>query len=372
MANKIFIHVGMNKTGSSAIQAFLKLNYEVLIKRGVLYPNPPKFDQAFQTSSGNAGLFHQLILNNELDKIRSIIESFDNKHTLILSSEALFHTLTEYPERFFDVFNQYDYKIICYVRRQDNLFSSCYNQLIKNHDATSRFVIEHIEQTNDFSATLLNSLKYAEANKFIIRPYEKQQFYAGNIYYDFLNCIGLDIDSNYIFPEKVVNPSLNWETLEFRRLLNFLNVDRDNPRQKYALNALLAQYTVDNNMGKPFQENNIFSLKERVEIINRYKEKNEQVAKIFLNRDDGQLFYETITEVNDLETQNEELNLEKVLDICKYIMQKKFNENYEKELVKIIAKGTIDRVIHSDELNDEDIQETEIIYSLNNRPINLL
>ncbi len=371
MKKKLYIHIGMPKTGSSAIQAFLTLNHDTLKKRGFLFPNPPNFDQAFQTSGGNAGIFKELFIKNDLDRIRSFIESFNGKNAVIFSSEELFHILREYPKRFFDVFNTYDYKIICYVRRQDNLISSSYNQLIKNHDVISRSVIDHIANAHDFSKVLLDSLEYAEADKFIVRPYEKQQFYGGNIFSDFLNCIGLKLYDDFIFPEKIVNPSLNWDALEFRRILNILEVDRNDIKNKYYINGILAKYTVDMNMGEPFQDSNIFSPKERIEIINAYKEKNEQVARIFLNRKDGQLFYDPIPEVNSSWQQNEELTFEKALDICKYILSTKYKDNLEEELIKSIAKGTIDRVLHSDQLSDEDIKDKPVIYSLNRRPIAL-
>lgn len=373
MKKTIYIHIGMHKTGSSAIQAFLTLNYNTLKRKGVLFPNPPNFGQPFQTSGGNVAHLLNLFTDNSIDKIKSFIESFDDQYDVILSSEALFHVLRDYPKRFFNVFNNYNYKIICYVRRQDNFVSSWYNQAVKNHDikSCSKVEIFNLAKPHDFCKVLLDSFKYAEADKFIVRPYEKQQFYGGNIFSDFLNCIGLELDDDFIFPEKIVNPSLNWDALEFRRILNILEVDRNNFKDKYYINNILAKYTVDKNMGKPFQDNNIFSPKERIEIINAYKEKNEQVARIFLNRKDGKLFYDPIPEIDSPWQQNEELTFEKALDICKYILSTKYKDNLEDELIKSIAKGTIDRVLHSDQLSDEDIKDKPVIYSLNRRPIAL-
>lgn len=48
------MHVGSPKTESSALHAFLLLNAQKLRKKGYHYPVNYKFNQAFQTSSGNA------------------------------------------------------------------------------------------------------------------------------------------------------------------------------------------------------------------------------------------------------------------------------------------------------------------------------
>lgn len=369
MKKTIYIHIGMPKTGSSAIQAFLTLNYNKLLKKGVFFPNPPKFDHAFQTTIGNAAILRKLFENNEVDEVRKYIEKFKDKDTIIFSSEYLYDILRESPERFFDVFNKYDYKIICYVRRQDNLLSSLYNQYIKNHYGTVR----SIGKVFDFSKTLLGSLEYTEPDKIIVRPYEKQQFYGGSIFSDFLNCIGLKLEDDFILPEKVVNPSLDRDALEFRRILNILEVDKGNFVKQHCINELLAKYTVDNNMGKPFQDNNIFPPKERIELINGHKKENELVAKVFLNRTDGKLFYDPTPQIRNNWNENKDLTFEKALDICKYLLSSKYGDNLEEELINIIAKGTVEKLLNSDYFINgvDDIKRKPLIYSLKSKPINI-
>lgn len=362
----LYIHIGTPKTGSSAIQAFLTLNHDKFLEKGILFPNPPNFEQAFQTSSGNANSFYKLFIDNDIDKIKNLIDLYNSK-TVILSSEYFFDILIRYPERFFDVFNTYDYKVIIYVRRQDNLISSLLNQHIKNSYGISYHIIGDITKTHDFTKVLLNSLNYTEVDKFIVRPYEKQQFYEGNIYSDFLNCIGLELDNDFVYPEKIVNPSLNWDALEFRRILNILEVDKDNIKNKFFVNELLAKYTVENNKGKPFQDDNIFSPKERIEIINAHKEKNEQVARVFLNRE--KLFYDSLPDINNDWKPHDKLTLEKALNISKFILNTKYKDNLEEELIKSIAKGTIDRLLGNEQFKN--IKDKTLIYSLNTEPVNL-
>ncbi|NOU66229.1 hypothetical protein GC096_19500 [Paenibacillus sp. LMG 31461] len=367
---KIYIHIGMPKTGSSAIQAFLALNYENLLKRHVHFPNPPSFSQAFQTSSGNADVLYELFINNELIEIERFIESLGHEDKVILSSERLFEVLQLYPTRFFSVLNRYNFKIICYVRRHDNLISSYYNQRVKNHDEVNRStVLEYVKLNSHFYEVLSESLKYTSSERFIIRPYEKQQFCGGNIYSDFLNCIDIEVEGDFIFPEKIVNPSLGWDALEFRRHLNMLRIDHDNITNKLAINALLAKYTVEHNMGRPFQENSIFSPTERYEIINSFSEKYECIARTFLGRENGKLFYDDIPDIDSPWQQNEELSFEKSFEICKYLLNHKDKINVEEELMHIMLRGTVDRVLSDeDHLSHLDFENMAFIYTLITKP----
>ncbi|HBX23511.1 MAG TPA: hypothetical protein DEF34_07775 [Desulfotomaculum sp.] len=371
---KIYIHAGMGKTGSSAIQAFLTLNYEMLKKKGYLFPNPPNLHNGlgFQTSGGNAHFLYELFKKNKTQNIKEIIKSFMSYNiNVILSSEMLFHVLRIYPERFFDVFNKYDYKIIIYVRRQDNLLSSCYNQFVKYEDMKSDFIPPHGEQAHDFCMTLKQILDYSEIKKIIVRPYEKKQFYLGNIFADFLNCIGLELHNEFVLPEKIVNPSLDSNTLEFRRILNILEVDKDNLDAKYIINNKLAKYTVENNMGRPFQDNNIFSIKERLEIINKYAKENEDIARVFLNREDGKLFCDPLPKEDKTHKTHEKLTFEKAVDICKYILKKKYQDNIESTLIEIVAKGTLEKVLSHSSLEESDFEKFPVIYKMNKNPTNM-
>jgi hypothetical protein len=361
----------MPKTGSSAIQAFLTLNHDILKKRGFEFPSPPHFDQAYQTSTGNVGMFHKLFINNDLNTIRKTLESFKGKHDVILSAEALFDCIRDFPDSFFEVFNEYDYKIICYVRRQDNLLSSSYKQVVKNHDGMSLDIIDIIAEILDFSSILVDAQQYTSSENIIVRPYEKQQFSGGNIFSDFLHCIGLELEEDYIFPDKIVNPSLNLDALEFRRLLNNLEVDKNNVTNKNTINALLAKYTVENNKGKPFQDDNIFSPRERIEIINTYKEKNEEVAKVFLQRESGILFYDVLPEVDELWEPNGGITFEKAVDISKYMLETKFEHDFEQQLINNIVKSTIDSILDTDMKTKDQLKGMPVIYNLSNKPIAL-
>jgi hypothetical protein len=219
---KLYIHVGMPKTGSSAIQAFLALNFEFLAKNNMVYPWHPGFGQAFQTSSGNAHQLHDLIINSNYDHFSNLMNDVKYEK-VILSSEFLFHTIRLAPEKFAKFFEAYDIHVICYIRRIDDFLESCINQLIKNHGMIDYSNFDSIIDDHDYATTLIKLEKYIPIEKIIIRIYDVSNFTGGTIYSDFSSCLNLDInDDILVYPDKQVNPSLNRNAFEFRRILNSL------------------------------------------------------------------------------------------------------------------------------------------------------
>lgn len=132
---KIFLHIGLSKTGSTTIQSFLAINRDNLYNFGYLHPqtgtNPrekekPHHNLAWQITGrkkaditlGTWKDLHQEIDSSNLNKIIITSESFqgvDEKQIKILESEL----------------KPYEVKIIVYLRRQDLQLESKYIQGIK-------------------------------------------------------------------------------------------------------------------------------------------------------------------------------------------------------------------------------------------------
>ena len=331
----IYIHIGTPKTGSSAIQAFLKLNADLLQEKGYLYPNPPEFGQPYQTSPGNAVFIKNLFDNNNYEEFKNTLSSFDKNVNIILSSESIANTINKHKDRFFKEIESYNYKIIVYLRRQDHHLSSMYNQLVKNHsfkkNPLNLNVGKHVK-------LVLSLADYTDISKVIVRPYEKEQFWQGNIFADFLNAIGLELTDEYLMPERVVNPSLCFEALEFRKIINSFDIANDGLAARIPVNRILADYTVSKNLGEPFLDNNILSTEERIKLIDSFAEDNAKVAKIFLNRDNGSLFYEKLPEEDN---NTKDLSIEKSIEICDYFLKKSMENDYSEDIMKSIITDVL-------------------------------
>lgn len=313
----------MPKTGSSALQAFFTLNHKRLKAKGFLYPNPNGFTQPFQTSSGNAVFLQSLISGNKYDEIKEyLLENTEKDKDTIFSYEGLYYEFKHNQEAFLKAFEGFDIRIICYVRRLDSFIQSEFNQGVKNHFFSNFEIIERMIDHSGYSKCFIDSQKFIDPSKIIIRPYEKSQFYQGTIFSDFLNCIGLGWDNSYILPNKHVNPSLCEEALIFRMFLNEICIDRNIDVEKRAWNKYLQEYSISRSFGKPFQDHSILSLDKRMDILKKNEEGDKQIARIFLNRSDGLLFNEPVLKTNEKGIHSFELNNEQIADIITFIVEK--------------------------------------------------
>ena len=347
---QLYIHVGMPKTGSSAIQAFLALNKDYLAKNGFAYPNHPGFSQAFQTSSGNVADMLKWIRNENTPVFDIFLKKVKSKN-IILSSEILFVALNEDPEKFAKFLCNKKYKIIFYIREFTDLIESCLNQQIKNHYLVDCSNIDHIVSSFDYYKCLINATKYIEKNNIVVRRYADKQFYKGNIYADFMQIIGLEVNSDVRYPEKVVNPSLNKEALSFRIMLNKSFFGQKNINQKYNINGILAEYSVENKEPDNYK---LLSLEQRKKMLSNYSSKEKELVTLFFNKTDVPLFDQKIEETK----QYGELPAEKLFSILAFIKQrdlKLFNEIIE--FTKHKLKDADDRSRILDTVNALQIQQ---------------
>lgn len=239
----------MPKTGSSAIQAFLNLNYKWLLTQGMSYPDGhSEFKQAFQTSCGNAIRLKVWIQNNDHQAFNEFLEKSDT-NKIILSSEILFHVMKKNPQNFAFFFKDYDIKVICYIRKLDDLIESALKQLVKNHLYINSENFLQIANSHQYFSCLLELSKYLSKDQLLIKKYSPNDFVGGSIYSDFINAIDIlnpNLEDPMIqWPEKTVNPSLGPVSFEFRRIMNILEVDLNMLQFKLRLNSAIAHYAVE-------------------------------------------------------------------------------------------------------------------------------
>lgn len=329
-----YIHIGMQKTGSSAIQAFLARNHAVLRAKGYTYPDAPAFDQAYETSAGNALRLSSWFDRGDRSTVHHYLKELCEHPNVVLSSEALFTTVADVGDLFFEAFAPYDVRLICYVRRQDALLASSYNQLVKNHgycDPPSPRLAAHLP---DAHSVLMSCRRYLDDQNIIVRPYEQQQFIGGTIYSDFLSCLELNWqDDEYVLPGAIVNPSFDRNTLEVRRRLNQLEVDSHALSAKFAINAALAKHVVRSGNGSPFQESQLFSSSERRAIIELHSAKNRELAEVFLKR--KELFLDPLPEFSGDEADRSwRLTSDQTWAVCRTI-----TNGVDDEMVDLLVRG---------------------------------
>jgi hypothetical protein len=235
----IIIHIGWHKTGTTAIQAFLKKNSKKLILEDKLYyPSEGLVNLAHQhiawaLQGKNKYPLAKLDSINVKNLIRQAIESGKKqgcKH-LIFSSEE-FCTFSEHEiEKLSEVLNYGNNKItiIAYVRRQDLLIESSYNTEVKWWG--SRMTDGFTEYVNNKTPFIRYDIVLdAWANMFgleniKVRVFDTRLMPKNDIRLDFCHVTGI-VPDNLIFDNSRINKSLGPKSLAYIRTLNRFRIPK--------------------------------------------------------------------------------------------------------------------------------------------------
>lgn len=206
----IYLHIGAPKTATSTIQRILASNYKKLLKNGILYPRDHRHGDAHHTLVCDLIEKHQNIKMPDLwygecsrgqawQSLKDeISRSEPDIHTVILSSELLFgqsKNLDLILEEITSHLHGHEVKVVAYLRRQDQLYSSFFNQDVKgirqwSHSAYQFYGVHQMFQ-RDYHSLLALWSDALGRNNILIRPYESQQWLNGDIVEDF--CALIDI-----------------------------------------------------------------------------------------------------------------------------------------------------------------------------------
>jgi len=126
------------------------------------------------------------------------------------------------------------------------------------------------------------------AENLIVRPYEKQQN-APDIFNDFFRAIGLPFRPEYRLPEEPANVRIPDELVEIKRNINLLFPDRTIQDRFLAVIKDLAK---DRSSKQVYQAHGYISPQQRIQVLNDTAIWNANVARKYLGRSDGRLFYD--------------------------------------------------------------------------------
>lgn len=340
----LYLHIGSGKTGTTAIQRFFKQNFSKLLELGVLYPNFDDEDVFVPMKSElyrHGRYFKHSDGSDDLKLFNRCIQycKENSLHSIVISNEAMF---IDYRERIMKLAGKLDadVKIICYVRRQDHYLESIWKQWGYRFFSADE-LLETIDRkewqgwkTFDWYTALEPWATNFGKENIIVRPYEKEQLPDG-VLPDFLNTIGI------LWPEKpevnplsTVNLGFSRDVLEFLYLNRELNLDPTDFRVYNLVNS-----TLDNHFRKKaFEPYEILSPKDRIELLKKYEAANQRVAREYLGREDGRLFYEPWSTLDKDWHPYPGLRLETLIPILTGILyflferQQKTSDNY-KELL---------------------------------------
>lgn len=244
---RVCIHVGAPKTGSSAIQYFLRNNRSKLEKCGYFYPEH-RTDKN-NVSGGHAEL-GSAVISGDLEKAAAVVEEWlaeakARKLTLLISSEALYGRISEIQE----LFSGHDVQILAYFRNPVEALVSNHNQSIKRHFGQMPLA-DFLEQRATSNHRGVNGEVFFDWVKSFgpesvrVRPYIPGLFVRDRIEYDFLDMLGVRGFSarSFRLERRLINTSYTSGALELKRLLNFV-LDPEAPKDSTEIDWALQDFS---------------------------------------------------------------------------------------------------------------------------------
>jgi hypothetical protein len=237
----VYLHIGAPKTATSTLQSMLAGNFEPLLKQGVLYPKLLRHGDAHHTLVADliqayqghtmADLWYGDRTRGEAwQDLQREIEQYPGIDKIILSSELFFGQTQRLEDMLADIrsrLSEHELKVVVYLRRQDQLYSSFFNQDVKGarqwaHNAYQFFQTHQIFQ-HDYSELLGIWSSGVGRENMVIRPYESAQWVGGNIVEDFCAVTGIAPLGNV---PTASNESLGPTQLYLKRCLNRVGYDK--------------------------------------------------------------------------------------------------------------------------------------------------
>jgi hypothetical protein len=157
---QLYLHIGLGKTGSSAIQSWLSLNVAALSDQGINYADLAPLAKQGATTSGNGHVLVRACRDNNFDEVERLITEIyfrDAKNsTAIISSENLQDVRLPKLRKVQEICQRHNINIsvIAYIRSVYERAYSSYVQSVKRTSATHEFSGEDV--VSNFSRTVAN------------------------------------------------------------------------------------------------------------------------------------------------------------------------------------------------------------------------
>lgn len=314
MNNTLLLHIGMPKTGTSALQRFLFVNSVKLQTYGWSYPildseNIGIVEALAEGQMGNGRTMYgegiSCTIKPEWDKELEIaLKHLKNKNVIISAEEISVNEMDKFiagvKERYSNV------KVVIYLRRQDREIESIYNESIKSageYNTFKEFISSEISYRRwvDYLTKLDSISQIIGKENLIVRVYEKQQLVGNDTVTDFLYVLGMLSNKDEWERGVSANPSLGGNYLEIGRQINSVKeVDSFFGEKEDWLNDWYTRvdfHDVCIGLSRVFNdekgERGFFTADERKQFLEKFVADNEQIAREYLHREDGVLFYDT-------------------------------------------------------------------------------
>ncbi len=314
---KIILHIGTEKTGTTSIQQFLLLNKDLLSKHGirsasevflnkvsnnfelVLASNPDP-GRLIRFRDTGFPVFQAAIKSRLAQLVATAAES--GMDTIVFSSEHMSSRLVD--ESHIETLKQLfppvcKFKIVVYLRRQDELYLGTQAEAIKRGNSNLKFVDPLKRPANkpygpayyDFDLLLGSWAKVFGDDSIVVRPYERSQLLRGDILEDFHSLIASHGSFGCYRRVPKINKRLSAQALFAIARLNSLGISSHEETEKYI--SQLDDYA----------PSSLLPADVLVEFFSHFAVSNREVAKKYLQN--GELFTEQAKTLHYFNTEDD-------------------------------------------------------------------
>ena len=281
---RLILHIGSAKSGSSAIQWFLRDNHKGMLGNGVLTPDkaldmvgPMEAEQIFFFEQMNTADNAEQKITQRLTSLRQYMLK-QRLHTLIVSAENLLERgprLADPLARAAVMFD--DVRIICYVRRQDDFLISAWQQwFLKEFASLHAFLTVTAGVYADWNSWLRPWEDAFGTERITVRPFQRDRLTNGDVVTDFLkvmdvphaNTASLSGLSNRSFDEHLGD------------LAHRIRDEFDSIHDNRFYDTMLR--TIGEQAYKSQRGSHLLTVDERIALVSRYAEGNEALKHRYL------------------------------------------------------------------------------------------
>jgi hypothetical protein len=332
----LYLHIGTAKTGTTSIQQFLLQNREKFLDQFNLLT--PKTGQDPREGSHHPlafsfvdkqqrNAFHNA--KSPRQYARKMRRELKGKRAdVLLTSECFWFSRLGLPQFIAEVFPDYQVKILMYARQIDQYVEAAWSQHVKGRIYTDSFetFVQGFRYFNYTWPKYWQTALGLDNSSVIVAPYESCQFYHNTLLDDFVfRVLGEQIPEDFQLPEEFANPRLSRDALEYMLAVN-RSARASTKKDAFREGLIAFSQHKDASATRAFQGHGLLSRPQRVELLESAKPDDARLAKEYLGREDGRLFYQPLDESPGEETSYPGLSVDTAVEISEHILGKPFSK----------------------------------------------
>ncbi|MGQ0486209.1 MAG: hypothetical protein ACT4SY_12760 [Hyphomicrobiales bacterium] len=290
MAPFIVLHIGANKTGSSAIQIFLKTNAAALRNHAVEVA-PSDLTTGGKITGEHVWFTQSLLADIQAgarimeERMEALLAGLPDGSRLIMSAENLANRTSGHL-LFASLAKKFQIRVVLYIRRQDEYLLSSWQQWnSKISDDFWAWVISAVGQWGNWRACIEDWETVVPRDQITVRVFERDRLEGRDVIADFIGILGLSPHKDeFSFPAGDINPGFAECVVDLVKgnELVFSGV-HDN-----GFYNLVRELTGERFLKNP--KESIVSLKQREAILQKYRSANSWVKDNYFPEHKGELF----------------------------------------------------------------------------------